>query len=166
MRVKALQTFYATVYSLLNFNPFFSSGGGYAACNTCGKSLLDKTVVTKADTVILKSKEALRDIKALEKMDDQQAILDLAEKILTEQRGLFHKLHYSKIGLLDKAMDACIYLEMWERALAFGLQTMHAYKLYYPTNHPSVGIQLFRIGGLLQRGTWKWSGGGGWVWHW
>lgn len=75
-----------------------------------------------------------------------EAILDLAENILAEQKGFFHKLHFSRVGILDKAMDACIYLELWDRALAFGLQTMDAYKLYYPRNHPSVGIQLFRIG--------------------
>ena len=107
---------------------------------------MDKAAATKAATIILKSEEALKDIKAFEKMDDQQAILDLAEKRLANQRGFFHQLHYSRIRILDKAMDACINLEMWERALSFGLQTLSAYKLYYPINHPGVGIQLFRIG--------------------
>ena len=126
---------------------FLSPGGGFAGCNTCGKSLSDKTAETKAQVIISKSDEALKEIKALEKTDDYQAILDLTENILEEQKGSsFHKLHFSKIGILDKAMDACIYLELWDQALAFGLQTMDAYKLYYPRNHPSVGIQLFRIG--------------------
>lgn len=118
----------------------------FSGCNTCGKSLLDKTAGTKADTIILKSEEALKEIKALEKSGDHQGVLDLAERILAHQRGFFHKLHYIKVRILDKAMDACINLEMWEGALGFGLQTMNAYKLYYPINHPSVGIQLFRIG--------------------
>jgi len=124
------------------------AGSGFAACNTCGKTLVNKAAPTKAEAIISKSEKALEEIKALDKSDDHQAILELAEKILAEQRGFFHKLHYSKIRLLDKAMDACIYLELWDRALAFGLQTMDAYKLYYPRNHPSVGIQLFRIGKL------------------
>ncbi|KAJ7340411.1 SET and MYND domain-containing protein 3 [Desmophyllum pertusum] len=125
------------------------AGGGFAGCNTCGKRQSDKTAETKAQVIISKSDEALKEIKTLEKTDDYQAILDLAENILEEQKGSsFHKLHFSKIGILDKAMDACIYLELWDQALAFGLQTMDAYKLYYPRNHPSVGIQLFRIGKL------------------
>ena len=103
-------------------------------------------MVTKAEGNISKSEEALKEIKALEKTDDYNSILDLAENVLDEQRCFFHKLNYSRIGILDKAMDACINLELWDRALAFGLQTMDAYKLYYPRNHPSVGIQLFRIG--------------------
>ena len=103
-------------------------------------------MVTKAEGNISKSEEALKEIKALEKTDDYKSILDLAENVLDEQRCFFHKLNYSRIGILDKAMDACIHLEFWDRALAFGLQTMDAYKLYYPRNHPSVGIQLFRIG--------------------
>ena len=135
------------------YESFFSPVGEFSACNTCGKSLLDKTAGTKADTIILKSEEALKDIKALEKSDDQQGVLDIAERILAHQRGFFHKLHYIKARILDKAMDACINLEMWESALDFGLQTMNAYKLYYPINHPSVGIQLFRIGRSLPQRT-------------
>ena len=123
-----------------------SPGGGFAVCNTCGKGLSDKTVASKAQAIISKSKQALKQIKALEKMDNYEAIHDLVENILAEQKGFFHKLHFSRVGILDKAMDACIYLESWNRALAFGLQTMDAYKLYYPRNHPNVGIQLFRIG--------------------
>ena len=86
----------------------------------------------------------------MDKTGDHQAILELTENILTEQKGFFHKLHYSKVDLCDKAMDACIYLELWDKALAYGLQTMDAYKLYYPRNHPSIGIQLFRIGRSLE----------------
>ena len=123
-----------------------SSGGGFAVCNTCGKGLLDKTVASKAQSIISKSEETLRHIKALEKMDNYEAVLDTAVNILAEQKGFFHKLHFSRVGILDKAMDACIYLELWDKALAFGLQTVDAYKLFYPRNHPSVGIQLFRIG--------------------
>lgn len=111
---------------------------------------MNKSVRAKAEAIMSKSEEALKEMKVLDKTDDHEAILELAEKILAEQRGFFHKLHYSKVGLLDKAMDACIYLEMWDKALTFGLQTMDAYKLYYPQNHPSVGIQLFRIGRSLQ----------------
>lgn len=122
------------------------SGGGFVSCNICGKSFADKTAILKAQAIISKSEEALRQIKILEQKDDHEAILELVEIILSEQRGFFHKLHYCKISLLDKAMDACICLEMWKQALAYGLQTMDAYKLYYPQNHPSVGIQLFRIG--------------------
>ena len=125
---------------------FLSSGDGFAVCNTCGKSLSDKTAASKAQTIISKSEEALKEIEAFEKADNYEAVLDLAENILAEQRGFFHKLHFIKVGILDKAMDAAIYLELWDRALAFGLQTMDAYKLYYPRHHPSVGIQLFRIG--------------------
>ena len=123
-----------------------SPGGGFDVCNTCGKRLSDKIAASKAQAIISKSEETLKQIKALEKMDNFESILDLAENILAEQKGFFHKLHFSRVGILDKAMDACIYLELWDRALAFGLQTMDAYKLYYPRNHPNVGIQLFRIG--------------------
>lgn len=105
-------------------------------------------MASKAQAVISKSEETLKHIKALEKMDNYEAVLDSAENILAEQKGFFHKLHFSRVGILDKAMDACIYLELWDKALAFGLQTMDAYKLFYPRNHPSVGIQLFRIGKL------------------
>lgn len=124
------------------------AGGGFADCNTCGKQISNEAMVTKAEAIISKSGEALKEIKELEKTDDYRSILDLAKNILEEQKDIFHKLHYSRISILDKAMDACINLEFWDRALAFGLQTMDGYKLYYPRNHPSVGIQLFRIGKL------------------
>lgn len=123
-----------------------SSGSGFAVCNTCGKGLSDKTVASKAQAINSKSEETLKQIKGLEKMDNYEAVLYSAENILAEQKGFFHKLHFSRVGILDKAMDACIYLELWDKALAFGLKTMDAYKLFYPRNHPSVGIQLFRIG--------------------
>ena len=129
---------------------FIFSGGGFVSCHICGKSFGDKTALLKAEAIISKSEEALKQIKILEKRDDHEAILELVKNMLSEQRGFFHKLHYCKISLLDKAMDACICLEMWEQALAYGLQTMDAYKLYYPRNHPSVGIQLFRIGASQQ----------------
>lgn len=126
--------------------PIPSSGSSFAVCNICGKGLSDKSAVSKAQAIISKSEETLIQINALEKMDNFEAILDLAEATLAEQKGFFHKLHFTRVGIFDKAMDACIYLELWDRALTYGLQTMDAYKLYYPTNHPSVGIQLFRIG--------------------
>ena len=131
------------------FNIFFS-GDSSASCHTCGKRLEDKSVRAKAESLMVKSKETLKQIEVLSKKGDHKAVLDLAEEILAQQKGLFHKLHYMKISMLDKAMDACIYLEMWDSALAYGLETMDGYKLYYPRYHPVVGIQLFRIGKVLQ----------------
>lgn len=129
------------------FNIFFS-GDSLASCHTCGKRLEDKSVMAKAESLMVKSKETLKQIEVLSKKGDHKAVLDLAEEILAQQKGLFHKLHYMKISMLDKAMDACIYLEMWDSALAYGLETMDGYQLYYPRYHPAVGIQLFRIGKL------------------
>ena len=131
------------------FNIFFS-GDSLASCHTCGKRLEDKSVMAKAESLMVKSKETLKQIEVLSKKGDHKAVLDLAEEILAQQKGLFHKLHHMKISMLDKAMDACIYLEMWDSALAYGLETMDSYKLYYPRYHPVVGIQLFRIGKFLQ----------------
>ncbi|XP_068673902.1 histone-lysine N-methyltransferase SMYD3-like [Montipora foliosa] len=128
--------------------PRYSEGGNLASCNTCGKSLIDRSDVVKAESLMVKSKKALKEIEVLDKLGDHKAVFELVEELLAQQNGLFHKLHYVKISLLDKAMDACIYLEMWDTALAYGLQTMDGYKLYYPRNHPVVGIQLFRIGKL------------------
>lgn len=132
-----------------NFHIFFSEDT-LASCNTCGKSHEDKNVMAKAESVMVKSRETLKQIEVLGKKGDHKAVLDLAEEMLAQQKGLFHKLHYIKISLLDKAMDACISLEMWDPALAYGLETMEGYKLYYPRYHPVVGIQLFRIGKFLQ----------------
>ena len=145
------------LYCHLNHQPFTYVynytflGGSLASCNTCGKSLIDRSAVVKAESLMVKSKKALKQIEVLDKLRDHKAVFELVEELLAQQDGLFHKFHYVKISLLDKAMDACIYLEMWDTALAYGLQTMDGYKLYYPRNHPVVGIQLFRIGEFLNQ---------------
>ena len=124
----------------------YFKGAGFAQCNTCGKRVADKMLDAKSEAIISKSECTLKQIDVLEKAANYQAILNLCETVLREQQGIFHKLHYRRVGILDKAMDACIFLELWNKALVFGLQTLEPYKLYYARNHPSVGIQLFRIG--------------------
>ncbi|KAJ8288682.1 hypothetical protein COCON_G00013410 [Conger conger] len=52
------------------------------------------------------------------------------------------------LRLLDFALDACINLAQWEKALEFGTRTLQPYRLYYPDPHPARAIQLMRVGKL------------------
>ncbi|KAL4623869.1 histone-lysine N-methyltransferase SMYD3 [Arapaima gigas] len=52
------------------------------------------------------------------------------------------------LRLLDMAMDACINLGLWERALEYGTRTLQPYGLYYSEAHPARAVQLMRVGKL------------------
>ena len=91
----------------------------------------------------------LQEIKKLQKSGESSQILELCEQTLQEQSSIFCDLNYLVVQILDCAMDSCIALQLWEKALAYGLRTLEAYRRFYPEYHPSTGIQLFRIGKIL-----------------
>ncbi|XP_072015862.1 histone-lysine N-methyltransferase SMYD3-like [Amphiura filiformis] len=49
---------------------------------------------------------------------------------------------------IDVVMDACIHLEMWDKALEYGLQSLGPYREFYPEYHPAVGVQCMRVAKL------------------
>ncbi|KAJ8393055.1 hypothetical protein AAFF_G00069590 [Aldrovandia affinis] len=77
------------------------------------------------------------------------------EQILTEFQALARSCadtvpdrNIYLLRLLDLALDSCINLAQWDRALEFGTRTLQPYRLYYPDPHPARAIQLMRVGKL------------------
>ena len=98
------------------------------------------------DLILTSTKKALDEIKTLQKTGCSKAALDLCEETLNHQQKVLHHHHYLVVATLDSAMDSCIGLQLWNKALAYGLKGLEAYEKFYPKYHPSVGIQLFKIG--------------------
>ncbi|CAG0886371.1 unnamed protein product [Cyprideis torosa] len=50
--------------------------------------------------------------------------------------------------MLDSALDAALYLELWEEAAEYGRQGLLGYKHYLPHYHPLLGCHLLVQGKL------------------
>lgn len=100
----------------------------------------------EARLVITKVEDILKQIKLLKKNGKSEQILKICEQTFQEHSRFFSDLNCFVVNLLDCAMDSCIGLQLWEKALAYGLRTLAAYFMFYPKYHPCTGIQLYRIG--------------------
>ena len=61
-------------------------------------------------------------------VSDYDRVLGLCEDCLETQTGVLHPLNIHRLRILDRAFDACIELQIWDKALQYGLDTLDAYR--------------------------------------
>lgn len=121
--------------------------GGTARCTLCGlersttDALWEKFTAAeeKAETLL----ESANEHRSQEKWRD---MLLCAEKCL--ELPYLHPSHFAMLRARNVAMDAHIELQNWQEALRYGEDNLEAYRHQYQFNHPSVGVQLMRVGKL------------------
>uniref|UniRef100_A0A8C5BY38 SET domain-containing protein n=1 Tax=Gadus morhua TaxID=8049 RepID=A0A8C5BY38_GADMO len=72
------------------------------------------------------------------------AVLENSGSLLSAAECAVPDDNVHKLRVADLALDACVNLGVWGRALTYGLKTLR----YYPDPHPAHGLQLMRVGKL------------------
>ncbi|XP_041481801.1 histone-lysine N-methyltransferase SMYD3-like [Lytechinus variegatus] len=96
-------------------------------------------------------KKSLETIQDAEKSQDWCKVLLLCEpylKPMDTSQGLPAN-HHLLVKLRDKAFDACIDTQAWEKAAMVGKLNTEPYRHHYGPYHPSLGIHLLKMGKLL-----------------
>lgn len=93
-----------------------------------------------------KAESLLESANDFRKKGDWMNMLSRAEECLS--LPVLHRCHFSKLRARNVAMDAHIELQNWNEALRYGEENLESYNHQYQFIHPSVGIQLMRVGKL------------------
>lgn len=108
----------------------------------------DETVSAKVVLDALEKCESLlQRANSAAKDEDHETSLQLAVESFAVC-SVIHPYSYCCIQSADRAMDSAIETGQWAMALKYGLETLEGYKLWYPLYHPSLAVQLFRVGKL------------------
>ncbi len=127
---------------------FWDERGNPLHCSQCDRADFTQEYCQRRNetmTVLKDSVIKVRQLKKDQRVDDRR-VLNLCRESLNDCDGIISRTNFYCVRLNDAAFDACINLQHWPEACKFGEATIEAYRLYYPKFHPSVGIQLMKIG--------------------
>uniref|UniRef100_A0A8C5AW36 SET domain-containing protein n=1 Tax=Gadus morhua TaxID=8049 RepID=A0A8C5AW36_GADMO len=113
-------------------------------CQCCGTQAMDGAMLCGEESCWRPLEQAhprLEGLQADSRILPSGSLLSAAECAVPDDN--VHKLRVA-----DLALDACVNLGVWGRALTYGLKTLPAYRRYYPDPHPAHGLQLMRVGKL------------------
>lgn len=115
-------------------------------CGNCGTEILNfynSSAVTELYQMIENSLSAMN---ILVKEEKHRKALTVCESVLNDVQETLHCLNYQVLRIVDKASDICIEMGHWHKALDYCRKSILGYKKFYPKYHPSLGLQLYRIG--------------------
>ncbi|KAM6220010.1 histone-lysine N-methyltransferase SMYD3 isoform 3-T3 [Rhynchocyon petersi] len=92
--------------------------------------------------------ESLKKIEELKVQCKWEEVLAMCQTVLCSNSGLLPDINIYQLKVLDHAMDACINLGLWEKALFYGLRTLEPYRVFFPGSHPVRGVQVMKVGKL------------------
>ncbi|KAK7913349.1 hypothetical protein WMY93_013560 [Mugilogobius chulae] len=117
-------------------------------CQRCNSRDKDVLTVSGEEATWRPLKDALSRLDGLKAESNWQELVDVCRNLLSEAGDNVPDENLYKLKVIDAALDACIQLELWEEALAFGLRTLPVYSTYFADPHPVHGVQLMRVGKL------------------
>jgi SET and MYND domain-containing protein len=65
------------------------------------------------------------------------------------QRNILPDTNVFWLRFLEQAFDAAIEFEQWGKAIEWGARIIPAYKLFYGTEHPFLGLHLMKFSKVL-----------------
>ncbi|XP_067149430.1 histone-lysine N-methyltransferase SMYD3 isoform X2 [Apteryx mantelli] len=93
-------------------------------------------------------KDAVNGVRCPKSKEEWEQVLARCQNLLSSNADRLPDTNIYQLKMLDCAMDACINLGSWEKALNYGSRTLGPYRLYYPGFHPLRAVQLMRVGKL------------------
>ncbi|KAK6194512.1 hypothetical protein SNE40_000134 [Patella caerulea] len=117
----------------------------FKSCSNCGDINTDQQYINQSLKTIEIVDERLTKIEDIKKNEDWSEVLSICEECL-KSFHILSELNVYRTRLLDLAFDSCINLELWQKALKYGLQTLKAYRYHYPVNTPNLSLQLMKVG--------------------
>nr|XP_011419033.2 histone-lysine N-methyltransferase SMYD3 [Crassostrea gigas] len=121
-------------------------GAMLTSCFVCGQSVSDHKFIQTAFGLEEECRGCLEEAKRAKQLNDPERILNMCESCLNQNKDILHPLNLSCVKILDCSFDASVDLQLWDKALMYGSETLPAYRKYYPPNSPNLGIQLLKLG--------------------
>lgn len=117
--------------------------GAIQSCSECGQDVPNNYTSSNVSK-IYRTIEAALTVK--NKTQQSEDALLIYENLLHEADDTLHSHNYQVIQIVDKISDLCIEMGLWNKAIHYCKRSLDGYLKFYPKYHPSVAIQLFRIG--------------------
>ncbi|XP_036449222.1 histone-lysine N-methyltransferase SMYD3 isoform X2 [Colossoma macropomum] len=117
-------------------------------CQRCSREDTDRELLAGDDAVWTILRDKLPQLEKLQAENHWEELLKESEALISTHASAVPDTNVYLLRLLDMAMDACISLDQYEKALEFGKRTLGPYQLHYPDPHPSRAVELLRVGKL------------------
>nr|XP_029530969.1 histone-lysine N-methyltransferase SMYD3 isoform X1 [Oncorhynchus nerka] len=120
-------------------------------CQRCTTADMDPMMLCGEEEAWTPLREAIPRLENLQTHGDWEELLQECSSLLAPMGGAVPAVpdgNVYRLRVTDLALDACINLAQWDRALAYGTITLEPYRQYYPDPHPAHAIQLMRVAKL------------------
>uniref|UniRef100_A0AAY4BEV9 [histone H3]-lysine(4) N-trimethyltransferase n=1 Tax=Denticeps clupeoides TaxID=299321 RepID=A0AAY4BEV9_9TELE len=117
-------------------------------CQHCSTAEQDADMLAGDEEAWISLKDAVPRLESLQLEQKWDQILTECQALVGRHGGAVPDRNVYLLRLLDLALDACISLGQFERALLWGRRTLEPYELYYSDPHPARAVQLMRVGKL------------------
>ena len=114
------------------------------ACGTKVRCSYNSGVVTDLYQTIEVKLSSINELVG--QQDGPSKALGICECLLNDADKILHPLNYQVLAIIDKISDLCIEMSLWNKALYYCKKAILSYQKFYPKYHPSIGLQLYRIG--------------------
>ncbi|KAG7158937.1 histone-lysine N-methyltransferase ASHR1-like isoform X2 [Homarus americanus] len=108
------------------------------ACSVCNCPVSD-LAIRQYQLAVTFTKEKLST------MSEENPTLESCLEILEKQDN-FSSMNVWRVRTTDFAFNACVYNGCWIRALTYGEENLCGMRYYYGSEHPTLGLFLFKLG--------------------
>lgn len=122
--------------------------GEFRTCRKCGTKDFSSVLKQGAVKMLEECKSQLQEINIDKQAGNIKKVFASCKKLIQETNNILHPMNVYLVRVFDRAFDAAIDDEQWEKALKYGLKTLQAYRAYYHKYSPNLAIQLFKVGKL------------------
>ncbi|XP_066532085.1 histone-lysine N-methyltransferase SMYD3 isoform X2 [Hoplias malabaricus] len=120
----------------------------FCQCQRCNTEDTDREMLAGDEAVWTTLRDKIPELEKLQTENQWEELLRESEMLLSRHRNAVPDSNVYLLRLLDLAMDACISLDQYQKALEYGSRTLGPYQLYFPDPHPSRAVELLRVGKL------------------
>ncbi|XP_055029268.2 histone-lysine N-methyltransferase SMYD3 [Misgurnus anguillicaudatus] len=117
-------------------------------CKRCTTHDRDSEMLAGEKSAWTALKDSIPHLEQLQSEQNWDELLRESETLLHRYADDLPDKNIYVLRLLNLAVDACISLDDYEKALKYGNRALVPYKIYYTDPHPSKAVELLRVGKL------------------
>ncbi|XP_039604734.1 histone-lysine N-methyltransferase SMYD3 isoform X1 [Polypterus senegalus] len=115
-------------------------------CRRCKTKDKDEDMLAGDEQAWKTVKESIPKVEELQSQKNWEEVLAVCQTVIDNNQDVLPDRNIYLLKMLDCALDACINLACWDKALHYGIRTLQPYGLYYTGFHPLRAIQLMFVG--------------------
>ncbi|XP_030642992.1 histone-lysine N-methyltransferase SMYD3 [Chanos chanos] len=120
----------------------------FCQCQRCTRADKDSDMLAGETEAWQTIRDAIPHLERLQADQQWEELLTQCQVLLDNHGGVVPDRNIYLLRVLDMALDACISLDQYDKALEYGYRTQGPYELYFSDPHPSRAVELFRVGKL------------------